>query len=263
METLSGGNISNVFSDGKCVYREMKRESETIHRLLSHLKEKNINFTPKFLGVDNERNLEILSFVKGETLGDYPSFDDLDLKSKMVKKAGEMLREYHDATADFKHRVCDKWFLSYEGKLEKEVICHNDFAPYNVTFINQIPVGLIDFDTACPAPRVWDIAYGVYRFIPLTRTIYDVKNNCYREYEKELDLRERKILLSEFLKGYGFEDRELVLDNVILRLKALVKLFEEECNDGNASFIKMRNEGHEEFYINEIRFLEKHIEDLK
>ena len=29
-------------------------------------------------------------------------------------------------------------------------------------------VGVIDFDTASPGPRVWDLAYTAYRFVPLT-----------------------------------------------------------------------------------------------
>src|SRR3712207_5775624 len=49
-----------------------------------------------------------------------------------------------------------------------EVICHNDFAPYNMVFTDQRLIGVIDWDTASPGPRVWDLAYLAYRLVPLT-----------------------------------------------------------------------------------------------
>jgi len=35
-------------------------------------------------------------------------------------------------------------------------------------FRKGMPVALIDFDTAHPGPRIWDVAYAAYRFVPLT-----------------------------------------------------------------------------------------------
>ena len=49
-----------------------------------------------------------------------------------------------------------------------EVICHNDFAPYNLMFEGSELTGVIDFDVASPGPRVWDMGYTAYRFVPLT-----------------------------------------------------------------------------------------------
>lgn len=50
-----------------------------------------------------------------------------------------------------------------------EVVCHNDFAMYNIIFNNEKPVGIIDFDVAAPGPRLWDIAYTLYTCVPLSR----------------------------------------------------------------------------------------------
>lgn len=50
-----------------------------------------------------------------------------------------------------------------------EVVCHNDFAPYNMVFDDRHELtGVIDCDTASPGPRIWDLAYLAYRLVPLT-----------------------------------------------------------------------------------------------
>jgi tRNA A-37 threonylcarbamoyl transferase component Bud32 len=273
---LKKGNMSEVYRDGDIVYRDIKPQSKTISRLLLHLEKKGIQFTPRFLGT-KDVNQEMLSFVEGETIEDYPTQNDIQSKMMTVQLAAKMLREYHDATLDFERRDEDIWFLNYEGNLQKEVICHNDFAPYNVTFKHNKPIGLIDFDTACPAPRIWDVAYAVYRFVPLSMEVFDPDANKYRKYDKTLDCSERALLLRTFLDAYGSGIEDVtgilevkvidvldvleVLQNVIMRLEALVKLFDEECSKGNVAFIKMQEEGHQQLYIDEITFIRENMED--
>ena len=136
---------------------------------------------------------------------------------------------------------------------------------------------MIDFDTACPAPRIWDIAYAVYRFVPLSMEVYDPDTKKYRKYDRTLDCSERALLLRTFLESYasGIEDVRgvievevidaldvlEVLQNVIMRLEALVKLFDEECSNGNVAFIKMKAEGHQQLYIDEIAFIKENMSD--
>jgi hypothetical protein len=36
--------------------------------------------------------------------------------------------------------------------------------PYNTIDIEAKAVALIDFETAAPGPRIWDLAFAVYRF---------------------------------------------------------------------------------------------------
>ncbi|MFV0394780.1 MAG: aminoglycoside phosphotransferase family protein [Coprobacillaceae bacterium] len=157
---LTGGNMSTVTTDGENVYKDIKEQSKTIHRLLQHLESNGFNKCPKSLGFD-AKGRERLSFVDGDTIDDYPLYKNIELKKETIKEAALLLKEFHNATIGFKRSTEDIWYLRYPGKLEKEVICHNDFAPYNVTFKKHIPIGIIDFDTACPAPRVWDIAYAM------------------------------------------------------------------------------------------------------
>ena len=255
---LHGGNMSKVTSDGQVIYKDIKPLSHTIHRLLKYIEERGFEKAPRFLDVD-KNNREVLSFVAGNIHEDYPQSEDLSENINTVRNAARLLREYHDSTLGFELQENDCWFLEYTGELNKEVICHNDFAPYNVTFINNEPVGIIDFDTACPAPREWDIAYGAYRFVPLSGEVYDCKEKKYRKYNKDKDCTTRKILLREFLAAYGINVN--ILPYVILRLKSLVELFDIECTKGNEAFIKMKAEGHQDFYIGEIKFIEENSTD--
>lgn len=47
-----------------------------------------------------------------------------------------------------------------------EVICHNDIGPWNTVFVDGRARAFIDWDTAAPGPRGWDVAYAAYRFVP-------------------------------------------------------------------------------------------------
>jgi Ser/Thr protein kinase RdoA (MazF antagonist) len=71
------------------------------------------------------------------------------------------------------------------------VICHNDFAPYNLVFRDGALAGAIDFDTASPGTRLWDIAYLAYRAVPLN------------ERDLELSIPERRARLQRLLDAYG------------------------------------------------------------
>ena len=83
----------------------------------------------------------------------------------MLVAAARALRELHDATAGFA-RAGRVWQLAPHEP--DEVICHNDFAPYNLVFRDGELAGAIDFEAASPGPRVWDLAYLAYRLVPLT-----------------------------------------------------------------------------------------------
>ncbi|WP_251034830.1 phosphotransferase [Paenibacillus polymyxa] len=63
-------------------------------------------------------------------------------------EVAKLLRSYHDATVGFTTTSVST--NRYPGITEDEVVCHNDFAPYNVVFKDGCPQGIIDFDMAGP-----------------------------------------------------------------------------------------------------------------
>ncbi|MFD2351725.1 phosphotransferase [Nonomuraea ferruginea] len=78
-----------------------------------------------------------------------------------------LLRAYHDATTGFTPPGDAAWY--FPPRQPAEVVCHADIAPYNCVFRDGAPVAFIDFDTAHPGPRLWDVAYAAYRFVPPDR----------------------------------------------------------------------------------------------
>ena len=162
-EWLAGGNMNAVQRIGDTVHRQAGPWTPTIHRLLDHLHSNGIDWLPRVLGFDDDGR-EVLSFLPGP-VPNYPLPWWVWGESVLVS-AVEHVRAFHDATESFAN-CDDTWHLAAHEPAE--VVCHNDFAPYNMVFDDQHTLtGVIDCDTASPGPRVWDLAYLAYRIVPLT-----------------------------------------------------------------------------------------------
>lgn len=251
-EILTGGNVSKVYLSGDTIRRELKPGSTKIHKLLQHLENKNFNHAPKFLGTDN-RGREILTHIEGEA-GHYP-LKKYMWSNDVLKEIAEMLRRYHDSVSDFS--IEENWQPIDNTPQPYEVLCHNDFAIYNIIFNDKRPVGIIDFDVAAPGPRIWDIAYTLYTCIPLSRFFYAENGDAvYYHSQKHADSTKQRVRL--FFESYGMEIENDYLDVVILRLEGLCKTIKRKAKEGNVAFQQMIKEGHLEHYQSDITFIREH-----
>lgn len=240
-EKLEGGNMSTVFRKGDIIYRSQGPWSPTIHRFLLHLESEGFMECPKFIGIDKS-NYEMLSYIEGECREIYPGEIGRKLHLLGIVNLATTMKRFHQASSTFLTVEEDEWMLSYNGPLEKEVICHNDIAPYNMTFLENIPYKMIDFDTCCPAPRIWDIVYALYRFIPFTNKDFS------DEYIKEC--------ITTFFNTYGMEYPEQFFVIMVNRLEALIDtIYYRAENKEEEVFKKMLVEGHVDFYIQEIEYI--------
>lgn len=149
-ENLSGGQSGvAVVKVKNTVRRELGKNSKFVHKLLQFLEKTNFAFAPKFLGVD-EKGREILTYIEGEI-----SHGGFKWKDTTLVQIVQLLRKFHDITA------------GSELAGSSEVVCHNDFAPWNVVMKDEIPAGIIDFDGASPGKRIDDIAYTLWTFLGL------------------------------------------------------------------------------------------------
>ena len=251
-EMLTGGNMSNVYRVQDTVRRDLKENSNKIHRLLNHLEKKGYRYAPKFLGID-EKGREVLSFIEGEA-GNYPLKTFMWSDDALIEIA-KMLRLYHEAVSDFPFE--ESWQPLDLTPQPLELVCHNDFAVYNIIFHHQKPAGIIDFDVAAPGPRLWDIAYTVYTCVPLSRTYYSEAGEAidYNSLQHASRIKER---LKLFFESYGEDLNEEFLDMVLLRLEGLCKLSRRKAAEGDMAFQKMIDEGHLEHYQKDIAFIQRY-----
>ncbi|MFD1827596.1 MULTISPECIES: phosphotransferase [Mumia] len=152
---------SHVTREGGTVVRPAGAWSEAVHALLRTLNAAGLAGVPEPLEIMPDGR-ERLTYLEG-TVPAYPMPDwvwgDLALESTV-----ELLRRAHDASASAPRS--GPWRSPV--RQPAEVICHNDFAPYNLVFDEGRAIGAIDWDFASPGPRVWDLAYLAYRIVPLS-----------------------------------------------------------------------------------------------
>jgi Ser/Thr protein kinase RdoA (MazF antagonist) len=158
---LSGGNDGETTRRGDRVFRTAGPWTPGVQRLMRHLRDAGLGWVPEPLGLD-ARGREIVRFIPG-TVPNYP-LPPYAWHERTLVDAARVLRSLHDATAGYADPAA-RWRQPAHGQ---EVICHNDFAPYNMVFRDGRLAGLIDFDMASPGSPLWDLAYLAYRLAPLS-----------------------------------------------------------------------------------------------
>ena len=231
---LAGGNVNlGVVRVGDTVRRATTKTSPTVHQFLLHLEEKGFAGCPRFWGID-EKGREILSFLEGET--GTPAY--IWQAEAPVIAAAKLLRSYHDATLDFAKNDSMNWGITYPDASRHEVICHNDFAPYNFIFRDQVPVAVIDFDLVGPGPRLRDIAYTSYWLTPLSFGSDDLQRLT------ELDIQNGSKRLHLFCETYGIRADKPLFDMVHEVLSFMGDKEQVEKVLGLESTLKLEREGH-------------------
>lgn len=247
-EELTGGGINAVRRVAGVVQRPTGPWTPRVHALLRHVRERGFHGAPEVVGVTAD-GLEELTFLAGE-IGHYPLSDAVRSEEALMS-AAQLLRAYHDATVDFAARHADGWQLPARAPVE--VVCHGDFAPYNCVLDGAGVVGLIDFDTAHPGPRAWDVAYAVYRWAPLT----DPANEDGFGTPAEQAARARA-----FCDAYGLAEpaRRALPDTVADRLTTLVELICTRAAAGDAAFQAHLADGHVDLYVRDLAHVRAHAD---
>jgi aminoglycoside phosphotransferase (APT) family kinase protein len=221
-----------------------------VQRLLAHLAAAGFTGAPRPHGLDGDT--ELVEFLPGEVGHDFGA--PLVRSDAALVAAARLLRRLHDATADFPLRPEeDVWQLPVRTPVE--VVCHGDAATYNTVFRDGLPVAFIDFDTAHPGPRLWDVAYTAYRFVPLYAP---------DAAEGPVPVPEARRRLRLFADGYGLSGQELrgLGKAVAERLEALVDFMHAEADAGHPAFARHVAEGHDLRYRTDARWALSQFSDL-
>ncbi len=234
---LHGGNTNeSVVRKGMTVRRQQHRCSDSVHELLDHLRRQGYRYSPAFLGID-ELGREILEFIPADT----GAFGYVWQSDSILQAIAHMLREYHQATAGFDFTACE-WLYSYPDSSRHEVVCHNDFAPYNMLFKDRQPVAIIDFDLAGPGPRLRDLAYAAYWCVPLSFNSAELRGYT----QSDISAGSRR--LRAFCQAYNTKDYQQLFDLVAEVLLHMSCRDSIEAMLGNQTAEKLERDGHPEHW---------------
>ncbi len=247
---LPGGNMNRAVRSGMTVRRLVGPQSPEIHVLLKHLRASGFTGAPDFLGIDTQGR-ESLSFVEG-VLG--LDEDPRNLwKDEMLMAAGQMLRGFHDAQTGFEIHFDAPWSpIGRDPRGPGEVLCHNDFAPYNSICRAGQLVAMIDFDLVAPGSRAWDLAWSAVNWIPL----FDPSDHLKPRPEPG----ESRRRLAIMCQAYGFEDRRLLVDAIQSRMDHLMAVAKERLAAGDPWAV--RTAEHQPFWNRVHAFVHAHADDL-
>lgn len=153
-----GGGLTPVVRVGETIRRATGPWTPAVHALLEHLAAVGFEGAPRVHGYD-DYGREVIEFVEGEIRSDC---DDEELAA-----IARLVRRLHDSTTTFQPPSAARWQVLVGSPDGGDVICHNDLSPANTVWSGGVPRAFIDWDLAAPGPRSWDVAYALYRFVPL------------------------------------------------------------------------------------------------
>ena len=226
---LDGGNMSSgVVRVGDTVRRPAGPWTSAVHALLAYLHAAGFHGAPRPLGID-ERGREVLTFIPGKPA--WPGqFYFLDGDGQL-RRAARLIRDFHDAVTGFTPPpdACWQALIPADGD---EIIAHHDLAPWNLIISDQ-QWAFIDWDTAAPGTRLWDLAYAMHGFAPLSA------NPAYQRDDAGRRLR----LIAD---AYGLTQRQR-LDIIPLlgrRTHAMHAFLAEQAAGGTQPWARLWQEGH-------------------
>lgn len=250
---LRGGTHGPVVRVGDTVRRVPAPASRAVHALLRHLEAAGFGGAPRCLGLDDQGR-EILTFIPGDVavrLDEQPLPDHARTDAALTR-VGRLTREFHDATVGFEAPPGAEWSYLKGAPREGEVICHNDLGPWNTVFRDGEPVAFIDWDGAAPAPRVWDVVYAVYRFVPF---VPDEICSSILGWRQPPDRRRRTQL---FCDAYGIAAHDVVR-TMERRIELMIAAGDREA-EGKSSYADFWTKVMRQRLLRDLRFVRSYAQ---
>jgi hypothetical protein len=247
-EVLQDEPHRRVVRVGHTVRRPLHAWSASVHELLRYLEDIGFPYAPRMLGIDDEGR-EVLTYLEGES--------GPDGWAKVVDESGlvamaRLLREYHEAVRGFRPTAADGW-AAHDGALAAgELICHGDFAPWNLVWRGNRPVGVLDWDYAWPGRPVHDVAYALEYVAP-----FRDDETCLRwlRYPQPPDRRRR---LELFAAAYGLTSTAGLYDEVLAQQRAVWQRSRQLAAEGRQPQVEWQRTGVLDWAGDHIRWSEAH-----
>jgi Phosphotransferase enzyme family len=239
---LGGGGLTPVVRVGATVRRATGEWTPAVHALLRHLESAGFAGAPGVLGIDDEGR-EVVTFIAGGA----EAHDD-----RALADVARLIRAYHDAVAGFRPPADSRWQFMVGAPREGAIVCHNDLAPANTIYRTGRPCAFVDWDLAAPGSRIWDVAYAVWRFVPLYPD-----EDCAR---LGFPVRPRGPRMRLLCDAYGLDSRETLLDVVRARQQSLYDTAREWGEAGRPGWREVWRDTRGEQWLRSIRYLDENRE---
>ncbi|MEV7184981.1 aminoglycoside phosphotransferase family protein [Kitasatospora sp. NPDC093102] len=247
-QPLSGGNTSaGVVRVGDTVRRPAGPWTPAVHALLEHLHAAGFRAAPRPLGLDGQGR-EVLTYQPGRVV--WPDrFDLLDPAERLARVA-RLIREFHDAVRDFTPPPDARWQVLMPPD-DADIIAHNDLAPWNLVVGAEHQWSFIDWDTAAPGTRLWDLAYALHGFLPLSA-----------QPDRRLADADAAARLRVFVDAYGLDEgeRRALVPLLGPRTRAMHDFLRDRAGRGVQPWARLWTEGHGEVWRSDAEYIERRRE---
>lgn len=235
---LDGGNATDrVVRVGATVRKPWTAATPSVTHYLAALERAGVD-VPQSFGQDEQGRL-VLECIPGEI-----AMHSAPLTSEQLGRVGAMVREIHDASATY-HPPPDAMWETAIPAPGADLVCHNDLAPWNLV-VGERWV-FIDWDSAAPSTRLWDLAYSAQAF-----TLSDPNEDPQRSAAD----------LAAFVGGYDADDelRSLLPGALERRTTAMYQLLERSSRYGLEPWASMFTAGHGERWRTVEDYVSRHRE---
>jgi hypothetical protein len=225
-QRLPGGRHVGGVRIDDTVHRPANPWTSTVHAVLRHLQAVGFEGAPRVLGFD-EQGREVLTFLHGDTIGERHPWPAWPHSDEALCQAAAWMRRLHDATATFVPPDDARWFAgSWKPGL---IIGHHDASPYNVVWNDEGLVGFVDWDTAGPSSREFDLAHLALTWVPL-------QARHVAEFQGFTAFEDRSRRLHVLLDAYGHDgDRTAFAEVIVGRARRQAGIIRRLVEDGQTA----------------------------
>jgi 8-oxo-dGTP diphosphatase len=243
---LPGGNVGGAVRVGATVRRARGPWTPSVHALLRELRgPAGLVEVPRVYGFD-ERGREVLEYLPGRV----PEPDLETPSDELLGDAMRWLRRFHDAVDGTS--LPGPWRATTSAPGAGELLCHNDFAPYNVSVSTSATgervVGVFDWDLAGPATRLEDLAFAAWNWVPMWQVL-PAATAAYR--------------LEVMAAAYGDVGAEQILDGVVPRIEKTVDLIRVGLASGDAGMANLASVGEPQRTVAALDALRGRVPDVR
>ncbi|WP_206061171.1 phosphotransferase [Nonomuraea basaltis] len=201
---------------------------------------------PRPLGIDDQGR-EVLTFTPGRVV--WPDWFALVEPIRQLAHVARLIRDFHDAVEDFTPPPDAHWraLIPAEGD---DIIAHHDLAPWNLVAGDAGEWVFIDWDAAAPGSRLWDLAYAIHGFIPLS---------AHPDWQRgDADAR-----LRAFVDAYGLDEaeRRRLVPLLARRTRSMHDFLREQAVRDVQPWARLWSEGHGNAWLNDTHYIE-HRQEL-